>query len=457
MRRQLPFALLLSTLVACGSESAEPRPERLLLITLDTLRVDRLGAYGDVRGLTPELNQLAAEGVVFERAMAPMPCTLPSHTSLLTGLLPLSHGLTSNFLPLDADVPLLAEYLQEAGYETAAFVHQFFFDQGGLSRGLDTFHRDETPDMEQLPGELARWLDSHGSEPRWFVWLHLYLPHHPYTPPQEYLERWNPQPYAGPLDREFLTFEQIRRGLLEAPEDFARDIRRRYDADVAWTDTRLAELLDLFRSRDLFEGTLLVLTADHGESLERGVFALHAPVIRETTLQVPLLVRGPGIRANTRVAPVVELIDLFPTLLEAAGIAVPSACQGRSLWPLMRGAGAEWREEALSMLPTDFLGRSRKAGADLPALALRERRFKLVLDGEDRFRLYDLEADPGELEDVSAFHPEVLERLRTRLREKIRDLPVAGPPEGEMDARTRAQLEALGYVDPERSGPPPPR
>ena len=270
----------------------------MLLITIDTLRQDRVGAYGSHNGLTPNIDRLAAAGIRFAHAFSPAPLTLPAHASILTGLLPRHHGIHSNTrFRLDQHVPTLATALKAAGYRTGAFVGAFVLDSRfGLNQGFDEYD-DRLPRSERASFHFAErraaevvtaagnWILSPpaAAGTPWFAWAHLFDPHAPYDAPLEYR--------AG---------------------------RTPYDAEVAYADAMLGQLLARLKAAHALDTTLVVLTADHGESLGDHGEMTHGLFAYDSTLAVPLIVSGPSISPATVTAPVSHP-DVTPTILDLLG------------------------------------------------------------------------------------------------------------------------------------------
>lgn len=443
--RSMASRVLLLALAGC-SDSAPP-PRHLVIVTLDTLRADRLGCYGNDRGLTPNLDAVAARGVLISDATASVPCTSPSHTTLFTGQHPLSHGLVDNFHELNDSVDTLAEALAEQGFATAAYFHRYQFDQARITQGFERVFQDQDPVAAQVVPELAAWLArGRWQEQRLFLWVHLYLPHAPADAPPAFRERFLAQPYDGPLDQEVATLERIRRGVIQPPQEYLRHFRDCYDADVALTDQRVGELLAVLRRAGILEESLLLITADHGESLEQGVIGLHSPVLRQSTLHVPLLITARALPAGRRVEAIVGLVDVAPTVLEGLGVLPTMPFQGRSRWPLLEGAVPAEEGTVFSMLPSEYLGR-RLPGfpEDPPAIAARRGRFKLV-KSPDQIELFDLERDPEEQVDVAPEHPEIVAALRQALEDHVRQTTLPQPGQAPLDERAMEQMRALGYV-----------
>jgi len=449
MSRPTSFGLLGVLVLACSGCGAQEgdAPRDLVLVTLDTLRADRLGSHGNPRGLTPHLDRLAERGARFSAAFAPITCTGPSHATLFTGLHPLAHGLTDNYHALTDDVETLAETLGARGFTTAAFCNRYDFPTGNLSQGFEFVARDMTPLAEETLASLTDWLAQRDRSRRTFLWVHLYTAHAPVSSPPSERRRWIENAYAGPLDESFQTLDRIRRGVVEAPEEFFAHARDGYDADVAFVDGRLGEVLTLLEDDGLLADAFLCVTSDHGESLERGVTGLHSPVIRDVTLHVPLLFAGPGVPAGWVSDELVALEDVHPTLLEAVGFAPPADASGISLVPALSGAPHAGPGHVFAMLPSSYLGKKKPGGDAGPALCVRTERWKLVRRGEERHELFDVRSDPAEEHDVAAQHPDVVRELSAELDAwALRThAPSAG---GELLSREALdQLRALGYVD----------
>ncbi|HEX9150288.1 MAG TPA: sulfatase, partial [Thermoanaerobaculia bacterium] len=294
---------------AVPAASSSSRPD-VLLVTIDTLRADAVGFAGNRRVETPVLDRLAARGVVFANAHAHNVVTLPSHTNILTGLLPYQHGIRDNTgFRLDPSIPTLATLLKASGYATAAFVGAFPLDSRfGLARGFDVyddrysrgrtqldFEMPERPASEVVPLAVAWWNEQRAS-PR-FLWVHLYDPHAPYKPPAPFLERYRSNEYLG---------------------------------EVAATDAALAPLLDPISSGTA-SPTLVVVSGDHGEALGDHGEETHGLFAYEATLHVPLVVCFPGRVAPRSSSEFVRHVDIAPTVLEAAGVARPAVLIGSSL------------------------------------------------------------------------------------------------------------------------------
>jgi len=418
-RRLGAAALVAAALAGCRGESELRFPAApLVVVSIDTLRADRLPAYGYRGVATPAIDRLAADGVVFDAAYAHYPLTLPSHVSLLTGLLPPAHGVRDNagYPFRAAEHPYLPELLRRSGYAAGGFVSSFVLrGDTGLADGFDVYEGDiarapgASLDSGQRPGaqtaELAlRWLRAHADRP-FLLFLHLYEPHAPYTPPEPFASRYPDAPYDG---------------------------------EIAAADAVVATLLAELDRLALYDRALVVLVADHGEGLGDHGESQHGVFLYRSTVQVPLVVKLPrGARAGTREPRPVGLVDVTPTLLELAGLSVPAGLDGRSLFAATPDAGGERGIYAETYLPRLHYGWS-----DLQAVY--ETRWAYVEAPEPE--LFDLAADPAQTANVLSAH----RREAARLRDVVARLDRPLPERERVDAETAARLAALGYL----SGPP---
>jgi choline-sulfatase len=397
----------------------------VLVITLDTTRADRIGAYGFAGVQTPNLDRLAREGVLFEQATSVAPLTLPAHSSIFTGKFPPEHGVRDNggFF-LDPREITLAEVLKERGFKTGAFVGAYVLDsKWGVNQGFDTYFDDfdlskykaislgaiQRPGNEVVDRGL-QWLDLvKGS--RFFAWMHLYDPHSPYEPPEPYKSLYREHPYLG---------------------------------EIAFVDAQVGRVVSYLEAQGLLDKTIVVVTGDHGESLSEHGEATHGFFVYESTVHVPLIVRAPlsGVSGGRRVRDVVRSVDVMPTVLDILGVPAPAGLEGASVAALMTGAVNELGLESYSeaLYPLHHFGWS-----DLRAM--RSGRYKLI--AAPRPELYDLQDDPGENHDLFAQREALGQRMLARLREREGTFAKAGRgdrPSVEVDPDARARLAALGYV-----------
>ncbi|MGB5159829.1 MAG: sulfatase-like hydrolase/transferase [Thermoanaerobaculia bacterium] len=406
--------------------SVAPTELNVILITVDTLRADRLGAYGSQRVATPHMDKLAAEGILFSNAASTVPFTLPAHSSIMTGTYPPFHGVRENVgYVLGSSLPTLAEKMAASGRSTAAFVSAFVLDsRWGIGRGFDTYF-DEFDLKESESANLGsvqrdgtdtiaaavRWLDTDPERPL-FLWLHLYDPHDPYEPIEPYRSQYPDRPYEG---------------------------------EVAYTDFLIGEFRSALAERNLLDTSLLILTGDHGEGLGQHREGFHGFFVYDSTVHVPLIVRLPdSAMAGRTVDQPVSHVDLLPTILEAAGQSIPARVQGRSLAPLI--VGSDQKDEpdravySESMYPLLHYGWA-------PLRSLRKGQYKFIDSPQPE--LYDLMADPLEqnniLLDERRTSRELKDQLDLMVEQLKSDEPATAEP-ADLDEETLLQLRALGYV-----------
>jgi len=392
------------------------RGYNLLLVTIDTLRADRLGCYGSKRGLTPVLDRLASQGICFERALAHVPLTLPSHTSILTGHYPSTHSVHDNgTFRVPPSQETLSTVLKAAGYRTAAFVGAFVLDaRFGLNRGFDLYddyYGEKRPHHFQLVERRAeavtasaeRWLGDVPGSP-WFAWLHLWDPHTPYLAPDQ------------------------------AP---GKPVAEAYDAEVAYVDRALGVFLERQRAAGRLDLTLVVITGDHGESLGDHGERSHGTFAYNSSLRVPWLMWAGETLGPDVFSPWVRHIDLLPTVLDLLGIRPPAGVEGRSLRPFL--AGGERYETPSSYFEALNTHLTRN-WAPLQGIVQRGVKYiDLPLP-----ELYDLERDPDEMENLYEQRRGQASQLRAEL-ERFK----AGSTTAEAlapDRETLEKLRTLGYV-----------
>ena len=412
-----------------AQESGSPDQQNVLLISLDTTRADALGCYGSTKGATRNVDQLAERGARFESVFAPVPLTLPSHTTMLTGLDPPRHTVRDNSV---FDVPqaatTLAEVLLENGYRTFAAVSSIVllprhrldqgfqvYDTGGISLDIEGKHTRPAGEIAELG--LAQM---QGSEP-FFGFLHFYDPHQPYEPPAEYASR-----YPG------------------SPEEL-------YFAELAYADDQIQRLVENLTRSSRIDRTLVVVTADHGEGRGEHGEQTHGSLLHDATQRIPLILHHPSLPHGLVVKDAVSsLADLMPTILQFLEIPCDVAFDGRSLLPLLRGEKLEPRPAYLETLTP------RYAYEWSPLFGIRRPDFKLV-EGA-RARLFDLKSDPQESIDVAERNPELVEQLRAELKQLRQGRGEAL----EVETRTLSieethLLGTIGYAagDPESASPDP--
>ena len=400
----------------------------IILITLDTTRADRMGFLGSKRGLTPHLDAMARQGVVFTRAYAHVPITTASHTTILTGTYPQFNHVNDFGVPLSAKLPYLPDLLHQRGYHTGAFVASLVLDPldgtaPGFDRGFDLydagFHmrrrgadRYKTVERraEVVVEHALRWLSQVPNGP-FFLWVHLYDAHDPYDPPAPYKQRFATQPYDG---------------------------------EIAYADACVGKLLDGLRQHGLYDETMIAVMADHGESLGAHGENTHGVFLYDETLHVPLLIKLPlnrwaGRRSETRAG----LVDVAPTLLAAAGLTPPSEMQGRSLLEFVQApdAKAAASPDRPAYAETDYPHRAFGWSA---LRALRTGKY-LFIQAPDQ-ELYNQSIDPGETHNLAASSKAVADTLAAQLADFRSQTSQTLVDLAKPDPEKLQKLQALGYV-----------
>ncbi|MGH9554698.1 MAG: sulfatase, partial [Terriglobales bacterium] len=416
--------LRLALIVTLTSAAAiAQRPPDIFLITLDTLRADRVGCYGYAKAQTPALDRLAREGVRFAHAFTPSPITNSSHTSILTGLNPSVHGVTDFGVPLGATHVTLAQVLKQRGYATAAFIGAVILDSNslapGLDRGFDFYFNfpDDLPKTAPRWGRVERrgldvvkqatkWLTTHRTGPR-FLWVHLYDPHDPYEAPAPFTNPQNP-----------------------------------YDGEVAYTDHAVSQFLGFLEKNGWYKDALIIAVGDHGEGLGEHGEDTHGIFLYDSTLRVPLLFKLPAGLDIGLVSTVTDdqanTTEIFPTILDLLGIPAPPGLQGRSL-------RLHWSERS-EFAPSDTLAETdyplRFGWA--PLRAVRSGSFKYIEAPRPEF--YDLNQDPDENQNrYEPWNPDV-QKLRGILADARSKAPQHPASAGSVDPATIEHLRQLGYL-----------
>lgn len=436
----------------------------VLLVTLDTQRADHLGCYGAAGVSTPALDALARRGVMFRSTVAAIPRTTQNVVTIMTGRYPVEHGVRDLRDRLDDGETTLAELLRARGFRTAAFVGggPLGRDQG-VYQGFDTaWIRVYEEQARALPVVLRaiRWLALHGHR-RYFLWVHLYDPHFYYAPPWPFYSLRDPRNGEVRSLYEDLHTGKRRRGELQfrndLPDRLRTYLRQLYGGEVEYTDFAVGLLLRavrLFEVLDPGRETLVVLTADHGESLgEHDYFYHHGNYLYESDVKVPLILSLPSrLPQGAVVDSQVRSVDIAPTVLELVDPAAPIRASGRSLLPLISGEERGHRE---AFIESDSNVWAENPRSYLPGiagkwLAVRDGRYKLIRiprPGGDLHELYDLDRDPAETVNLYAALPEVARRLGERLDGWLASAPPPPPSPPPLDEETRRRLRSLGYVD----------
>ncbi|HJT18378.1 MAG TPA: sulfatase-like hydrolase/transferase, partial [Thermoanaerobaculia bacterium] len=417
MRRFLTLAFILITAAGCRGRfiSSPSNTTPVVLISIDTLRSDHLPAYGYKGVATPNIDALRADSILYQRAYSHVPLTLPSHTSILTGMLPADNGVHDNIgFTVSKTTPMIQELLKKNGYVTGAAVSAFVLrKETGISRGFD-FYDDQVEPLgdDRMIGRVQRdgavtthalekWLDTNAGKP-FFAFLHLYEPHTPYTPPEPYWSR-----YAN-----------------------------HYDGEIAYADSIVGDFIADLKQKGVYDKALIILLSDHGEGLGDHGEDEHAIFVYRETLQVPLIVKLPHqAKAGATVSAPVQLVDVFPTILDRTATASPSTGHrvGKSLLAFLDNPGAPRQ-----IYSESYYARYHFGWSDLHSL----------IEGNDHFikapkpELYDLASDPGEKNNELNQNRRAYVRLRDAIEPFIRE--TAAPTA--VDPEEAAKLAALGYV-----------
>jgi arylsulfatase A-like enzyme len=422
-------AALLVLLSACGAP--DPARRDIVLIVVDTLRADHLGAYGYPRDTSPAIDGMAARGVLFEAAWGAAPWTLPSIMSIMTSRYPSDHRVENDGLRLAEEIPTLAQLFAAAGYATGGFVsHIYVTGAFGFDRGFERYedfdlagpsYRLESglePDAARVTDAALAWLADQGNRPL-LLFVHYFDPHWPYDPPEPARAMF-PSDYGGELDAGYDSISRFQAAETVMPDDYRRFLIDRYDGEIRFVDGEIGRLLDGLESAGRRQRTWIVLTSDHGEEFKEHGSVGHGRSLYEEVIRVPLIIAGPDAAApearsagaGRRIATPVSGIDILPTLIDLAGLERPPArLAGISLAPELRGEAAD---------------RSRSAAPDRPLVsetvrlntyrkALRRNNRKLIhFMGQNRSELYDLGLDPLERNDLA---PARAEECRDLLRD----------------------------------------
>ena len=466
-RFTLLFAAVGLLVGACSFSDDPPRPD-ILLITVDTLRADALGAYGADEARTPRIDQLAAEGTVYDRAVTPMPMTRPAHFSLFTSRYPREHGVVNNALSLPEDAETLPERLQAAGYRTGAFVGVHLLSPAtGAGQGFDAFGDVGFDTKYRAAGlvvdEALDWLSKQPRSAPVFLWVHLFDPHLPYEAPSEFIEGANRElakRYPNLSWRDLRAIARSEGGNL--PGEFLDYGLALYRAEVAYTDFEIGRLIDGVDQWRGLDDTVVALTADHGECFERGIYFEHADCLYRGALRIPLILRHPTtFAAGHRADHPVSLLDLAPTLLSAVQLPAAEGFRGEVLsesaprsaldrqiliqYPLYQPRTARSRSRRARVLQS-------VAGDPVREPVLGRERVGLVgpdwkyIRTEPQVELFS-EVE-NEEDNLAATQPAVAERLEGELDVLLKKHPLHVLDPQLINEELRQTLEALGYIVP---------
>ncbi len=433
MSTRCRFRIVVAALIAAFfpspavSADAAPQSPSIILVTIDTTRADRMGFLGSERGLTPNLDSLAKQSVVFTRAYSQVPLTTPSHAVLLTGTYPQFNHIEDLGASLSKDMPYLPEILRARGYHTAAFVGSFVLDPAGTAAGFergfdvydahfherqpgeDRYHSVERRAAEVLSHAMT-WLSRQPPGP-FFIWIHFYDPHDPYDPPEPFKTRYASQPYDG---------------------------------EIAYADWVIGGLIDVLQKHDLYNNTVLAIASDHGEAFGEHGEQRHGMFLYDETIHVPLLLKLPDHRfAGKRVDDRVALVDLAPTLLETAAVPVPPAMQGHSLVPLFdKDQGPHDRSAGDAAV----YSQSNYARAFGWSGLSSWRTTKYLYVKAPKRELYDQIADPQARRNLAEASPAVADTLDFKLTKFQKDTSGTESSSAKLDPVQAEKLRALGYM-----------
>lgn len=426
---------------ADASERSLAGVDSVVLITIDTLRADHIGAYGG-KAVTPVLDRLAEQGVLLEQASTPVPSTGPAHVSLMSGLHPWRHGAMANAVPLDPELLTLAQVLSERGLATGAFVSSYIVDRRfGLDRGFDTYFFEPTEGYdwrgsrrdkfwsrgEATVGAATDWIASHAGEP-FFVWVHLFDPHRPYLPPREFaLSETEPVDISGKrLPPEVRDMHELAQ------------LNRQYRGEVSYADAQVGRLVAKLSSLKLADRTAVIVTSDHGEGLGDHGLLEHGQNVFDELVRVPMIFRATGLPAGRRLVGPAQLEDLMPTILVMLGVdcdAGPDGVDGIDLLP--------WLRAETEIPPRSWaVGRRRPYRGQPDLFFARRWPEKWMGAAAGTGEMYALDSDPGERAGRSGeLAPKELGAALTRMDSRAtRTIP-------DPDPKVRRALEALGYIE----------
>jgi len=441
-RLALPLALAVSL---GGCEEPRARPD-VLLVTVDTTRADHLSCYGHFARTTPHIDAVAARGLLFENAYAPMPLTLPSHASMLTGLTPRRHGVLENGGVLDEGLETLAERMAAAGYRTCGVVAARVLDEAsGIAQGFEAFDAPTATHArggEAVTDAALAWLARSGPDAPRLLWVHYYDPHSPHGTP----EGFDPDVPLAPLLEHLRENEdlQARRHDLSPPR--VRALWKLYAEEIQYMDAQIGRLLAGLPRPD---ETLVVIVGDHGEGLYEHGARGHGENVYEEQMRVPLIVTPPGRHGPARVEDPVTVEEVHATILGYA-------LEGREDASLL-SVGRRARPRPILVERPHFPSthqRETAAERDVSGvmIGVLDGRWKLIRGPEGTLELYDLAADPAELTDLAQARPDRRARRDGLIEAWIEQHPAARRDDVELSDERRAMLEALGYLGGDDGG-----
>jgi len=459
--KSLAFVLALATTaVACRDPAPKPDPVDVLIITIDTLRADSLEPYGALDTLTPNIARFAEQGVVYESATTPITVTRPSHSSIFTGRYPDQHGVLHNGYVLPEEEQTLAEILSGQGYQIGGFVGVRLLGlPSGLGQGFDTF--DAPVEKVQRRAKMVvdptiEWLSAADPELPVLMWVHLYDPHLSYNPPAAFRRGVDPELNKNLKHFRWNTLKTVvAENDGNAPAKVLEHARLLYRGEVEYTDRQVGRLIRSFDRLRNRSQSMVVLTADHGECFENGIFFTHQDCLWEGTIRVPLIVRYPGgVGAGLRIAHRVSNLDVSPTVLSELGLTVPEDIPGRPLQEVLDSPRDRYVLIRLPNVryPDKVIPRRRviQSVAQEPVAERTDPRTRGLVSrwwkylgapgSEQLFRL------PDEIRNLAEDDPDTVRKMFKALEAEQNRFPAGVPASESEDAATLEMLEALGYV-----------
>jgi arylsulfatase A-like enzyme len=428
--------------------SPEEEKPNILLITIDTLRSDYLSCYGNSIIKTPHIDQVAKEGVLFTHAITPIPITGPSHISLMTSLLPRTHGARVNGIPYKLERIVFAEIMKSYGYHSAAFISSYPLKvyNSGLHKGFDIYDEsfgffdfnfslllvrflnriDLLPvrleqKAEETNNKAIRWLEKNYNKP-FFLWIHYFDPHYPYDPPESYNTIYR--------NKSVITENDLQKAL--------------YGGEISYTDEYIGKLINQLKTLNIYDDTLLIITADHGESLgEHNFYYDHSEFLYEQLIRVPLIMRYPPLLPRNKIInEQVQIIDILPTVLSILNIDTTYQFDGQDLLSLFNKTDVQSKDLNFALAETF------SPEATINRTAIRTNRWKLIINKGAQDELYNLEDDPDELINLSNEERAVKQILYEKLQDMMSSIPQFDPNllETDIDHDRLNKLRSLGYL-----------
>jgi len=456
----LSMALVLMVIINMADKGAaianrEPRPN-VILISIDTLRADRLGCYGNPSAQTPYMDLLSKNGVLFEEAISNSSWTLPGHGAMLTSVQPTALGLFKVTDRLNSHALTLAEVLRDHGFDTGAIVSYILLDRSyGFDQGFDFFDYEDLQDAQQIVDKAIKYIEPR-SQKKFFLFMHLYDPHWPYEPPEEVAKAFWPGAVTPQLRNLITTgdYAQFALKVIKGPELLNDFCRAMYDGEIAYTDRELGRLFKFLVDRRMIDRTIVILTSDHGEEFKDHGYFGHGLTLYDEVLRVPLIMRFPMLLpSNMRVKGQVQSLDIFPTVLGLVGLdPARYPLGGRDLLGMIHAGSAD---------PVPVISETSMSGDR--RYALRDGRYKLItpykldfggnLQIDQPEEVFDLQTDSQEKTNLDTSHPKMVEVLRQQMAKQMDAIKKQwGMGERmthsqELSAEEIERLRSLGYLN----------